>query len=339
MEEIVEVRDAAIIAAEITAIKEQTQRMVLSASIEIGRRLTEAKELVQHGEWATWLQDKCSFSQRTADNLMRIYREYGNADPELASDSQNSQAYANLTYSQAVALLGVPADERSGFLEENDVSQMTSRQLQDAIKARETAEKEKAELEEQGKQMQNKLDGTNQLLQIANESKGKLQEALNQSDREKSASEQRLNETIRELQDKIEQFGNATPSPEELKKIRSAIRKEIEEDFKKKADRLANEKKSAEEKASEIEKAYEEKLRHLKLDNESIQAREQEARKQLATASPQIHQCTAYMTSIQQSFGNVLSIISSVKAQNPELSEKLQTGMKKILEQLISQIS
>lgn len=162
MGEIVKVRDATIIAAEITTIKEQTQRMVLSASIEIGRRLVEAKYLVQHGDWASWLQEKCNFSQRTADNLMRIYREYGNADPELSSESTNSQTFANLTYSQAVALLVMPADERSDFLEGNDVSQMTSRQLQEAIKAKEAAEKEKAQLEEQAKQMQNKLDGTNQ---------------------------------------------------------------------------------------------------------------------------------------------------------------------------------
>lgn len=131
----------------------------------------------------------------------------------------------------------------------------------------------------------------------------------------------------------------ASPSPEQLKKLRSALRKEIEEEFKKKADRLASEKKSAEEKTAEIEKTYKEKLRLLRLDNESIQAREKEAEKQLANASPQIHQCTAYMTSIQQSFGNVVSVISSIKVQNPELSEKLQAGMKKILEQLISQVS
>lgn len=339
MGEIVKVRDATIIAAEITTIKEQTQRMVLSASIEIGRRLVEAKDLVQHGDWTGWLQEKCNFSQRTADNLMRIYREYGNADSELSAYS-NSQTFANLTYSQAVALLVIPADERSDFLENNDVGQMSNRELQEAIKARDAAEKEKARLEEQTRQIQNKLEGTNQLLQIANQSKEQLQEALTQSDQKKAESEQNLNDTISELKEKLSQLDKpASPSPEELKKMRSELRKDIEDDFKKKADRLANEKKSAEDRASEIEKAYEEKLRLLRLDNESIQAREKEAEKQLATASPQIHQCTAYMTSIQQSFGNVVSIISSVKVQNPELSEKLQAGMKKILEQLISQVS
>lgn len=177
-------------------------------------------------------------------------------------------------------------------------------------------------------------------LQIANEGKERLQEALNRSDTAKAASEQKLNETIKDLQVKISQMDNPpAPSPEELKKLCSSIRKEVEEDFRKTADRLANEKKTADVKTTEIEKAYEEKLRQLKLDNESILAREQEAKKQLATASPQIHQCTAYMTSIQQNFNNVLSVIHSVQMQNPELSQKLQSGMKTILEQLISQIS
>lgn len=148
-------------------------------------RMAEAKELVQHGEWTAWLQEKCNFSQRTADNLMRVYREYGNADPKLSADS-NSQTFANLTYSQTVALLVIPADERSDFLEKNDVGQMSNRELQEAIKARDAAEKEKTRLEEQARQMQNKLEGKNQLLQIATQSKEQLQEALTQSGQEKS---------------------------------------------------------------------------------------------------------------------------------------------------------
>ena len=48
-------RTPEIIAAEINGIKEQTRKMVLYNSIEIGRKLTEAKLLVEHGEWGHWL--------------------------------------------------------------------------------------------------------------------------------------------------------------------------------------------------------------------------------------------------------------------------------------------
>ncbi|MDF2892513.1 MAG: hypothetical protein K0R80_2880, partial [Clostridia bacterium] len=43
-------RSPELIAAEINNIKNQTRKMMLYNSIEIGRRLIEAKTLVAHGE-------------------------------------------------------------------------------------------------------------------------------------------------------------------------------------------------------------------------------------------------------------------------------------------------
>ncbi|MBE6831694.1 MAG: DUF3102 domain-containing protein, partial [Ruminococcaceae bacterium] len=61
--EIKEYRDSVIIATEINTIKNRTKREVLTASIEIGQRLCEAKELVTHGEWEQWLHDSVDYSQ------------------------------------------------------------------------------------------------------------------------------------------------------------------------------------------------------------------------------------------------------------------------------------
>jgi hypothetical protein len=38
----------------------------LLAAIEAGRALAEAKELLPHGAWQTWLRDNCAMSARTA---------------------------------------------------------------------------------------------------------------------------------------------------------------------------------------------------------------------------------------------------------------------------------
>lgn len=324
------VRDAEIIAAEISAIKEQTKRFVLSASIEIGQRLTEAKELVQHGEWTHWLREKCEFSQRTADNLMRIYREYGNA--EIGDGGSNSQTLANLTYSQAVALFAVPADERADFVEENNVDTMSSRQLKEAIQAREEAEKRAA-------QLQNKLEGTNQLLEIANEGRDKLQQALKQADDSKALAESRAAQEIQQLKAELDSVKvPLAPAPAEVEQMKKAVRQEVEAEYRKKSEQLSFEKKTAEEKAAEIEKKYREKIKALKLDNESILERQKAAEKQLSTMAPEAHQCTAYLNSIQQNFQNILTILESLKNKNPEMAQKLNTGMKTILTQLLSQI-
>lgn len=119
-----------VIAAEIRSIDQQARQYVLQSAIEIGRKLTEAKELVSHGEWGAWLETNVNYSQSTANNFMRLSVEYA-----------NSQSLVNLTYTQAVALLSVPSEDREKFAEENNVSEMSTRELQAAIKAQKEAEK------------------------------------------------------------------------------------------------------------------------------------------------------------------------------------------------------
>ena len=69
------------IASEINFIKEQSGKMLLHNAVEVGRRLTEAKEMIPHGEWLKWLSESVSYSWSTASRLMKIFREYG---PELS---------------------------------------------------------------------------------------------------------------------------------------------------------------------------------------------------------------------------------------------------------------
>lgn len=49
-------RTPLVIAVEVNTIKHQTEKVLLNNAIEIGRRLKEAKEMLQHGEWLTWLR-------------------------------------------------------------------------------------------------------------------------------------------------------------------------------------------------------------------------------------------------------------------------------------------
>ncbi|MEG0133381.1 MAG: DUF3102 domain-containing protein [Clostridium sp.] len=138
-------RTPELIAAEINNIKNQTKLLVLNNSIEIGRKLIEAKSLINHGKWAEWLEQSVDYSQRTANNIMRIFTEYGSNQISLFGNT-NSQAFANLSYSQAVSLLGIPdIEEREEFVKENDIDNMSTRELDKAIKAIKKAEKEKEE--------------------------------------------------------------------------------------------------------------------------------------------------------------------------------------------------
>lgn len=135
------IRTIETIAIEINSIKDQTKKIMLHGSIEIGRRLTEAKEMMPHGDWMNWLADSVDYSQSTANNLMKLFKEYGSDQLTLFGDNADSQALGSLSYTQAVALLGIPAEEREAFVQENDMDSMSTRELQEAVKARKDAEK------------------------------------------------------------------------------------------------------------------------------------------------------------------------------------------------------
>jgi chromosome segregation ATPase len=135
------------ITTEINGIKDQTQKMFLLNSIEIGRRLTEAKAMLEHGAWASWLKESVSFSQSTANNLMRVFEEFGSDQLSLFGDNAKSQAFVNLSYSQAIELLAVPGEEREQFIAENDVENMSSRELKKAIKEKKQLEQQLKEAE------------------------------------------------------------------------------------------------------------------------------------------------------------------------------------------------
>lgn len=127
-------RSAADVAMEINIIKQQTKVIVLQSSIEIGKRLKEAKELVDHGEWKKWLEANVECSERTAQNMMKLAEEYGNGEI--------SKELADMPYSKAIALLAAPEEEREELAKATE--DMSTRELQDLMKELE-AERKKGE--------------------------------------------------------------------------------------------------------------------------------------------------------------------------------------------------
>lgn len=331
---ITEIRDKAIIAAEINTIKERTKREVLTACVEIGQRLCEAKQLVQHGHWEQWLNDSVDYSQSTADNLMRIYKEYGDEQINLFGKSK-SQTFKNLTYSQAIALFALPAEEREEFVQENNVEDMSTRKLQEAIKAKQEADAAKTAAE-------NKLQGTEKLLDKARIDKDRLEQALKKSDELKAEAEKKSSVEIKKLKDEITKLGKTEPSPpskEELEKMRAKVKAEVEAEYKKKSEQLTFEKQTAEEAAAKIENEYKERIKKLKLDNESIQKRQKEAEKKLSLNSPETQKFSVYFENFQHDFESMQMSIKSISdSGNAELAEKLKAALSKVIEIMANEV-
>ncbi len=141
------IRSPEVIAAEINAIKRTTVKYVLEQSIEIGRLLCEAKAAVPYGEWGRWLEENCSYSTSNANNLMRIYTEYGEDSQLIFFEENKLELYGNLTRSQAIALLALPSAERAEFVRENDVGAMSVSELEAKIKEAKEAARAEADAE------------------------------------------------------------------------------------------------------------------------------------------------------------------------------------------------
>lgn len=211
-------RTPQVIAAEINSIKNQTRVIMLQASIEIGRRLTEAKALVAHGEWGGWLEKSVDYSKSTANNLMRIYEEYGDKQISFFGGS-NLQALGDLNYTQAVALLGIPADEREQFVEEHDLGSMSTRELQQAIKERDAAVKERDKARQAVSGLDSKYTATAEQLRESREAEKRLQEALDQERKrakETGESDERakqLEAQLKEAQQKVKHLEEEARKP------------------------------------------------------------------------------------------------------------------------------
>ena len=81
-----EFRDINVIKTEINTLYQTALRSELSYAIQLGRKLTEAKQLVDHGEWGNWIKDNLPFSQDKATMMMKIYDAYGANQESLFGD-------------------------------------------------------------------------------------------------------------------------------------------------------------------------------------------------------------------------------------------------------------
>ena len=144
-------RTVEAVTLEIQTLQRQAQQLLLGYAIEIGRRLVEVKAMLPHGQWGTYIKEQVGYSQSTANNLMRIFEEYGTAQQSIFGPEAISQAIGNLSYTKALRLLALPADEREAFVEEHNVEDMSTRELEAAIKERDDAlrraEEDRAERE------------------------------------------------------------------------------------------------------------------------------------------------------------------------------------------------
>lgn len=277
------------LAVEIVTFDRQAKITAVSCAIEIGERLLEAKDLVPHGEWGNWLKVNVNYSQSTANNFMRLYKEYGNDQGSLFTTVTNSQAIMNLDVSKALALTVLPPEEREEFVSEHDVESMSTRDLKEALQ-------ENKELKQQLEEKERQITQSASQLDIAISERQKMQDKLNESvnrnagyekslqlkidaakrlEAEKKAAEEKQKESekkAQELQRKMEELKSRKPEVDQqvIGELRAEAEKEAERRFAQEIEKLRTEKEKAEQKATEAE----EKNRQLQSKANSEQSKE-----------------------------------------------------------------
>lgn len=253
------------------------KRQAGGAIIEIGKRLLEAKAQLGHGEWLPWLREKVDISERSAQNFMRLAREYF-----------KSADIADLGASKALALLALPETERAEFAAETHTvngvektaSEMTARELREAIQARDRALLEAREADARAKsaeesrvKMEADMRQLKELQQRAREAEEEKGRQLQAAEAELQALRSRPVEVAVETRD---------AAPEQLASAREEGARQAREEAAKAHRRELEE---AERKARDNVKKLREELKRAQSESREANLRMQAAEKKAADAA------------------------------------------------------
>ena len=318
-------RTVEVITVEILGLDQQAKRMALDYAVEIGRRLVEVKGLLHHGEWGPYLAEQVHYSHSTANNFMKLFEEFGDPQYSLFGASAKSQTLGNLSYTKALALLMLPGDEREAFARENDVEEMSTRELKAAIKAREEAEAKASNAEQARDKMAEDMKFANERLSGLEEEKEK---AIREAEASRTAQEKetaRLAALEKELEELRSRPVDVDPAELEAAKAQAATdaRKEAEEKLKEKLDKAKQAAKDAEARADALQETA-----------RAAQDQAGELRKKLAVASDrEAAMFQALFETTQEDINKMAGVLEKMALNGAgEKAGKLRGALRALLE-------
>ena len=328
----VSVHEADALAREIQYYWRKGQAAVLDCAIEIGRRLVDAKGLLPHGSFGAWVEENFEFSHSSANTFMKLFEEYGADQLTLFGAVTESQTFANLPYSKALALLAVPKEEREEFAKEVGAEDLSVRELKKAIEERKAAEARERELEDKLAAAEIAKAAAEALAKEADESRAKV-EKLEADLKKRRESELKLKDKLKaaESNPKIPEDVLAKLKEEAEAEAKAAQGAEIE---KKVAEARAEACKGTEEILKQLEeaKAAQEAAESAQAQAEAIAkeatANLTEAQKKLKMASPTVTEFKALFEQVQEIVKKMRAKIEVVRAEDPETAARLEAAMK-----------
>lgn len=293
-------RTANTLAAEIVALNVQAGQILISNAIEVGRRLVEAKAMVGHGEWGSYVEQLCGMSHRHANNCMKVFREW-EANP-------NSQALANFSFTNAVRLLSMPEEDREVVLQDPAAPDMSSREL-DRL-AKELAEERKARAAaEKG---------------IADaEAKVKAAEAKAKPPKHWQTELDRANSRAKQLEKDLKAAQKSKgASAEEVERIRAEVFEQAQAEV---AEQLRTAKAQADAYLQQAKEAQEAAAA-------AVQDQQAAAKKQAILADSNVVNLNAVCDQIKTNLNVAKGYLMKIRMTDPAMADKLQAALVKLLD-------
>ena len=314
-----------VIGAEIRGLTQQAKSMTLWFGIEIGRRLTEAKALLEHGQWLPYLKEQTEFSQPSASRLMRLYDEYGAKQTSLFGAELNYSTLNNLSISNALRLLAVPEDEREEFALEHDVEHMSARELDELIKQRDEAEQRAARAEEQVQQAADGAAKADEQYQKAKQELHLLREKLGNAEAQKAAAEKELSE-LRERPVEVA----VEVDEKAVEEAVTAARAKNDAEWAEKMAKVKNELSEAGLKAEKLKA----KIKNAEEKAAASAAELEKLKKSQTLADPNTAVFKQIFEQVQEDFNKLHGSLLKVRASDPDTAQKLTAAVRALVDKM-----
>ena len=315
-------RDIETITGEILEAKRAGGEAILA----IGKGLMEAKALLSHGEWLPWLEERVEFSEKVAQNFMRLARHYSN--PKTLSD---------LGASKALILLALPDETREEYIEaphivdgeEKTVADMSTRELKAALKERDAALKAAEQARADQKAADEAREKLSQEMKLANERVSGLNDLVERYSaeaQERQAELARLSTELKELKERPVEVAvevDAEAVEAARREAEAAMQAKLEEAQKAQA-QAEKAQKSAEEARAEAQKELE-RIR-------SIQERAE--KKPLLTADEDLILFRTLFDQVQEQVNKLGGVLMKVRGRELETAGNLQKALLALSEKI-----
>lgn len=137
MEEIIRKEEQLPVVLE--GLARQGQMFLSSAAMNLmqyGRVLCEAKLLVPRGQFEKWVKENFQMSERTAQQYMAVWKRFG-----------GKAGFETVKFSSLSKMLALPEGKEEDFAKENDLEEMTAREVDRAVKAALEAQRVKTQVD------------------------------------------------------------------------------------------------------------------------------------------------------------------------------------------------